>query len=54
MQVAISVVAAAMWMIQNPEQGVLRARRSAARVRAGYRPAILGRVAVDSLRLDAA
>ena len=33
MQVAISVVAAAMWMIENPERGRLRARRSAARVR---------------------
>ena len=30
MQVAISVVAAVSWMIENPERGRVRARRSAA------------------------
>ena len=33
MQVAISVVAASMWMIENPERGRLRAGRPAARLR---------------------
>ena len=32
MQVAISVVAACMWMLENPRAGRVRARRSAARL----------------------
>ena len=54
MQVAISVVAAATWMVENPEPRRLRARRPAARVHPRHRPALPGRVALDSLRLDAA
>ena len=54
MQVAISVVAAAMWMIENPERGRLRARRSAARLRPGDRQAVPGQVHLDAVRLDAA
>ena len=50
MQVAISVVAAAMWMIENPERGVLRARRPAARVRPQGRQAVPGQVHLQAAR----
>ncbi len=54
MQVAISVVAAAMWMVENPSMRRVRARRFAARLRAGDRPAVPRPIAVDRVRLDAA
>jgi homospermidine synthase len=40
MQVAISVVAASMWMIENPASRRVRAGRSAARLRARHREAL--------------
>ena len=54
MQVAISVVAAAMWMIENPAAGVLRAGRPAARVRPEDRQAVPGQVDLQAVGLDAA
>ena len=54
MQVAISAVAAAMWMMQNPEPRRVRARRSAPRFRARYRQSVPGPVALDPFGLDAA
>ena len=39
---------------RKPRPRRVRARRPAARLRSGHRPAVPGRVAVDSLRLDAA
>ena len=54
MQVAISVVAASMWMIENPQRGRVRARRPAARLRPGRQQAVPGPVRVRALGLDAA
>ena len=54
MQVAISAVAAAMWMIQNPGPRRVRARRSAPRFRARNSQSLPGPVAFGPLRLDAA
>ena len=42
MQVAISVVAAAMWMVRESRPRRVRARRPAARVHPGHRPAVPG------------
>ena len=53
MQVAISVVAAAMWMIEHPRRGVLRAGRFAARIRPGIARAVPGEVHLGAVRLDA-
>ena len=50
MQVAISVVAACMWMIENPRQGRLRARRPAARLRPGHQQALPGQVHLHGRR----
>ena len=54
MQVAIAVVAACMWMIENPAPGRVRARRPAARLRARDQQAVPRQVHLDALRLDAA
>ncbi len=54
MQVAISVVAAVMWMIENPDAGRLRARRSAARLHSGNLEAVSRQIHLDAVGLDAA
>ena len=48
MQVAISVVAAAMWMIENPGARRAGARRPAARLRAQGRQAVPGQVHLEA------
>ncbi len=53
MQVAISVVAAVMWMIENPAKGVLRAGRPAARVHPEDLQAVPGQVDLQAVGLDA-
>ncbi len=54
MQVAISVVAAVMWMIEHPSQGVCVSRRFAARLHLGHREAVSRQLHFDAGRLDAA
>ena len=54
MQVAISVVAAAMWMVENPDRGVCVPDDLPHEYILGHRPAVSRRVALDPVRLDAA
>ena len=54
MQVAISVVAAAMWMIENPDRGVCVPDDLPHDYILRDRQPVPGRVALDPLRLDAA
>ena len=54
MQVAISVVAASMWMMENPAEGLLRAGRPAARLRPEGLQAVPRQVHLEALGLDSA